>query len=230
MKWIVALTAALAVAQPTPKDKLTALGNALAAEVRRESQPFANDEVDAYVRRTVARLPAPVRVELVSRKSCEPIGLPGGIVLVPAEFLLAVEDEAEFVGMLAHAMAHATLPHGFLSLPNTSGIPLIFAGGWNGVHDQANDRMLIPVAARPTLRAHELEADQWAAAAAVRAGYDRAGLTRYLRRVSRDEERLAALDQAGEGEVLSSEFVRVREIVRGAFAEPVRKAPSLRGR
>jgi predicted Zn-dependent protease len=36
----------------------------------------------------------------------EPLSLPGGYIFVPTSLFLTVQDEAEFAGMLAHAMAH----------------------------------------------------------------------------------------------------------------------------
>ena len=42
----------------------------------------------------------------------EPISLPGGFIFVPASTILAARNEAEFAGMLAHAMAHIAAHHG----------------------------------------------------------------------------------------------------------------------
>src|SRR5206468_770429 len=36
----------------------------------------------------------------------EPISLPGGYIFVSSSLILAAQDEAEFAGMLAHAMIH----------------------------------------------------------------------------------------------------------------------------
>ena len=36
----------------------------------------------------------------------EPLAYPGGRIFVPAPLILAAGDEAEFAGMLAHAMAN----------------------------------------------------------------------------------------------------------------------------
>lgn len=86
----------------------------------------------------------------------------------------------------------------------------------------------MPTAVRTRLPEYELAADRYGAEAMARAGFDAAGLTRYLRRIKMAEDRLAALTLAEGGEVSSSEFLRVREIVLAALAAPVRKAPSLR--
>jgi predicted Zn-dependent protease len=65
----------------------------------------------------------------------EPATLPGGYVFVPAGLFLAAQDEAEFAGMLAHAMGHIALRHGTRQatrgvLIKQRSIPLIFMGGW----------------------------------------------------------------------------------------------------
>jgi hypothetical protein len=42
----------------------------------------------------------------------EPLSVPGGHIFVPATLIPAAGSEAEFAGMLAHAMAHVTERHG----------------------------------------------------------------------------------------------------------------------
>ncbi len=179
--------------------------------------------------RVGARLGAGFRVVVIAGDKGEPVGLPGLIVTVPAGFLLAVEDEAEFAGMLAHAMGHSALRHGFRDTPPSGRIPLIYMGGWLGAHGDSQDGTpLYPIAMRARVAEYEREADRYGAEAAARAGFDGAGLARYLARRPVAQERLAALTLAEGGEVSSSEFLRVREIVRAALAAPVRTAPSLR--
>jgi predicted Zn-dependent protease len=231
-------------------EKERALGSGLAAEIRRQARPFDIPVVSAYVARVGERLAASVpggsfRFEVVVAEGTEPIGLPGGFVLVPASFLLAAEDEAEFAGMVAHAMGHVFLRHGFVKArqPKEGTIPL-FMGGWAGVHADTHHRNAwMPATFVDSLREYELEADRFGADLAGRAGYDPAALRNYIRRVQPEAspsvrvsplpakaERLAALEQASDpaGEVGGSEFLRVREMVQVALQSPARKAPSLR--
>lgn len=196
--------------------KERALGEALLRDAKR----LENAEVAAYVERVGARLGGGFRVVVITGDKGEPVALPGQIVTVPAGFLLAVEDEAEFAGMLAHAMGHTALRHGIVEQPGTITLMTPI--------EHPPDRMLTAI--RMRLPEYELAADRYGAEAAARAGYDATGLTRYLRRTKAAEERLAELPAAEGGEVSSSEFLRVRELVRAALAAPVRKAPSLRRR
>jgi predicted Zn-dependent protease len=48
----------------------------------------------------------------LGRSTNEPLGLPGGHIFIPANLFLASRNEAEFAGMLAHAVAHVAARHG----------------------------------------------------------------------------------------------------------------------
>ena len=240
------------MAQTVSLEKERALGAHMAAEIRKVSPPFPVPEVVAYVERMGARLAAFVpsgsfRFEVVGAGRAAPMGLPGGVVFVPATFLLMAEDEAEVAAMMAHAMGHVALRHGFVSLRATKegAIPLLFMGGWMGSHASAEERTaLIPAGFLGSVRSNELEADRFGAELAGKAGYDAAALARYVQRVQPEDwnehvalppkgERLGALaGVAGAGgEVSNSEFLRVREMVRVMLGVPAgRKAPSLAGR
>src|SRR5262245_17734472 len=66
----------------------------------------------------------------------EPAALPGGYVFVSAALFLAAQNEAEFAGMVAHAIVHIAERHGTQATRgqavNYAGVPLIFMGGWGG--------------------------------------------------------------------------------------------------
>ncbi len=229
-------------------EKERALGAAMAAEIRRQSRPLDIADVSSYLERVGARLGAFVpggvfRFEVVVEEGAEPIGLPGGFVLIPASFFLAVDDEAEFAGMVGHAMGHVFLRHSLVTAGRTQEwtIPLVFMGGWRGVHaNTRNGKSLVPATFNEVIRTNELEADRFGADLAGRAGYDPAGVARYFRRVQPEQSaaysalpmkavRLAALADTAErgGAVGGSEFSSVREKVRIALQGRVRKAPSL---
>jgi predicted Zn-dependent protease len=248
MKWLICVFGISLTAQTVNVEKERALGAGLVDSIRREAKPLGDAEVSAFVERVGRKLSAILpdsdfRFEVVVSDGAEPIGLPGGFVLVPASFLLAAEDEAEFAGMLAHAMGHSHLRHGFSSIRQTQDgkIPLLFMGGWAGVHANTQQRqMLFPQGFLASLRKFELEADRFALDLTGKAGYDPGGLVRYVRRVQPadsgspsplppKEERLAALEGlTAQGAVDGGEFRRVRGLVGAALAVPVRKAPSLR--
>jgi predicted Zn-dependent protease len=231
--WVFGLSLA---AQILNLDKERALGAVWAEDIRSKSRPFDVPEVVAYVERMGARLAALMpgsdfRFEVVvADEAAEPIGLPGGFVFVPAAFLAAAEDEAEVAVMMAHAMGHVALRHGFVNAGRAKDgqVPLFVMGGWMGAHANARDRgTFIPLGALGSAKQNELDADRFGVDLAGKAGYDRAALARYIQRVQPADsgpeapvppkkQRLAALEGvAGNGGVVGdSEFLRVREMVR----------------
>ena len=207
MKWILALSAIVAVAQPIQPEKERALGRGLANELRREAGPADNPELAAFVQRVGQRLAGANQYEfslIGPNGPSEPAGLPGQIILVPTSFFRQAADEAEFAALVAHAMAHSALHHGWLQPQQGATIPLYF-----GHHT------LVPMAYREQARRNELEADQRAVEIIARAGYDAAALSTYLRRAKADPERLAALEQRTPpgGELGGTEFLRLQQVV-----------------
>ncbi len=102
---------------------------------------------------------------------------PGGFLFVPAPLILAVRDEAEFAGMLAHAIAHVASRDGTrlatrAELINISTVPAVYMGGGTG------DIVLLR-----TWRKCELDADRLSASKMSAAGYDPAALARYIDRL-----------------------------------------------
>ena len=113
----------------------------------------------------------------------EALSIPGGHIFVPASLILAVDNEAELTGMLAHSMAHIAERHGTRmagrgQVANASNIPLIFMGG-------SHDRALVPARFLKIRRDYELDADRVAVKIMAAAGFDPAALLEYIRRTQR---------------------------------------------
>lgn len=238
-------------------EKEVALGAGLASEIRKQSQPLAVPEADAYAKRIgaqlVARLaerPFDYTFEATSTSgSTEPLALPGGYVFIPARFFVAAQDEGEFVGMVAHSIGHIALRHGTRTatrgqIANLSSVPLIFTGGWAGAHADTNRQStLLPMGFLQFQREHELEADRFGVELAARAGFDAAGLRRYVERVQLPDTglphlpardvRLARMDEGVRvlptNPVSPTDFLRVRDAVRMALGQDrTRQPPTLR--
>jgi predicted Zn-dependent protease len=101
---------------------------------------------------------------------------------VPSSLILAVKDEDELAGMLAHAIAHVASRNGTrlaskTELVNMASVPLIYMGGWTG------QSLAIPLGMLHIWRRYELDADRLAARKMAAAGYDPAALARYIERV-----------------------------------------------
>ena len=135
--------------QPDPysKQKEAALGASMTNHVRMQTSPILETAVTGYVERLGKRLGGgewefTVISDDRGGSTHEPRGLPGGYVVVPLPLILAVDNEAELAGMLAHSMAHVTDRHS-MRVANVSTIPLIWVGGWVGAAGR-DDRLLIP--------------------------------------------------------------------------------------
>src|SRR4051794_1993768 len=105
------------IALKAQDEREAALGAHLAKEIGDRTKPLDSEAALHFVERLGARLaaqfpglPWAVKFGVVTgeqtSRTHEPVALPGGYVFVPAELLPAAESEAEFAGMLAHAIAH----------------------------------------------------------------------------------------------------------------------------
>jgi len=133
----------------------------------------------------------------------EPTVLPGGYIFVPAGLFLTAESEGEFVGMLAHAMAHASARHGTRMASRDK--PSIIAGDAPLI---IMGKTTVPLQFLSVRRGFELEADRIAVQAMSGAGYDPTGLLHYIERMQAEdspelysslpprETRIAGLKQA----------------------------------
>jgi beta-barrel assembly-enhancing protease len=206
------------------REKEAELGAELAAQVQRTSTPVNNPAALRYVEQVGARLAAqlpeprftytftlinPVSGAESSNATQEPLALPGGYIFVPSSVLLAARDEAEFAGVLAHAMAHVADRDGTRqatrgTINQLATIPLVFYGGFTGFGVRQASSAAIPVAFVQFSNMYEQQADALAVKMASGAGYDAAGLLRYLGREqpanpagqSAHDARIAALRMA----------------------------------
>jgi beta-barrel assembly-enhancing protease len=173
-------------------DKEAALGQQIAAEFRQRTIPIDNPIIQDYVRRLGQKIGAPVSdakfpftFSVFADDSCdtlhEPPGLPGGYVFVPAGLFVAAQDDAEFAGMLAHAMERIVLRDWtrWATRATNAPIPVTFLEGWAG---GCFEGQAVPLASLSSQRSAELEADVLAVAAMARAGFDPNALVRYLER------------------------------------------------
>jgi predicted Zn-dependent protease len=209
-------------------EKEVALGNQVAAEFRKSHRMLESPVVAAYVngigQRLVSQMGGPpftYRFEVYaddSRAMPEVAALPGGFVFVPTSLMLAVYDEDELAGMLAHGIAHVASRHGTkqatkAELVDRATIPLIYMGGWSGAAMRQGQAQAIPMGMLQTVRKFELDADVLAARAMAAAGYDPAALARYIERVQSPDE--------GEPKVWSAlparwqRLAAIREVIAG---------------
>jgi predicted Zn-dependent protease len=168
------------------KDKEIALGTQLALQFGRKTTPLDMAAASDYVRRVGANLAAQFpggwtyRIETIREDqggaTHEPAAFPGGPIFVPVDLIKAARNEAEFAGMLAHAMAHVVARHWTRSATKTQLMP----GDDSG---PAAFSKAAPMGMLALQRAMEGEADYLAVKAMAAAGYDPAGLASYVGRV-----------------------------------------------
>jgi predicted Zn-dependent protease len=111
------------------QEKEIALGRQLAQQFRQKTTLVDSVSVNDYVRRVGANLAAQFpggwtyQIEIIKDDpggaTHEPVAFPAGFLFVPADLIAAARNEAEFAGMLAHAMAHVAARHGTKSATKT---------------------------------------------------------------------------------------------------------------
>lgn len=187
--------------------KEAALGARLAEDLRKETSAVESPAVRDYVQRIGSQLaqqlsnaPFSYTFSVIAGdrggRIHEPLSLPGGYILVPTSLILDAQDEAEFAGMLAHAMAHVAARHGTRlatqgEIANLTTIPIIYMG------DAA--RSLIPTGFRTIQRRFETEADALALKMTSDAGYDPKALVRYIARTQAEDSRESRVAAMAEG-------------------------------
>jgi predicted Zn-dependent protease len=179
----------------------SALGAQMASEFQRQSQMLDNAQVNGYLTSVGDRLLKQIPetgftfhfaafVDKDTSGLHEARVLPGGYIYVPESLILSARDEAEFAGMLAHAVAHAASRHAArqASRGNAAAlatIPLVAGGGWAEYDAQRNAREAISAISTSLIRSQrefELEADYRAVPMMAGAGWDPGALARYIER------------------------------------------------
>jgi predicted Zn-dependent protease len=178
-------------------EKEIALGRRLAAEFQRDTTPLVSSATLAYIhgigQRLAAQIGGPPFTYTFALVADDPTvvhevaAFPGGFLFVPASLILAVKDEDELAGMMAHAIAHVASRDGTrlatrADLANTSAVPVIYMGGWTGYAVHQGQSAGVPLGLLQMWRKMELDADRLAASKMSAAGYDPRALERYIDR------------------------------------------------
>jgi predicted Zn-dependent protease len=115
---------------------------------------------------------------------------PGGYLYVYTGLLLAVEDEAELAGVLAHEAGHVVARHAARQMVSALGLEVV-AGLALGQDPAVLAQVAATLAAQGALRAHsradEAEADALAVRYSAAAGYDPRGLASFFEKLARQE-------------------------------------------
>src|SRR5215472_7991855 len=178
-------------------EKEIALGRRLAAEFQRDTTPLVSSATLAYIhgigQRLAAQIGGPPFTYTFALVADDPTvvhevaAFPGGFLFVPASLILAVKDEDELAGMLAHSIAHVASRDGTrlatrADLANSSTMPVIYMGGWTGYAIRQGQSMALPLGLLQMRRKWELDSDRLAASKMPAVGYDPEALARYIDR------------------------------------------------
>lgn len=225
MRFVLALLALPLLADQTSKERV--LGERLAKNIKQESKVVEDATVLGYVRAVGSHLIANLEDSphsytldvIVNDETAEPTVLPGGWILVPVSFIVNAENEDEFAGMIAHAIAHletqqshsrqaGALAEGLVS------VPIIFVAGQAGLHAASTGSGRIPRGFLESQRLRELESDKLGIELARRAGYDPSGFRRYLDRTQPGDTKLSPVPSR------KLRFSNIDEVLRSLSATP----------
>lgn len=141
-----------------------ALGSSLRKEILRESKLIDQPIAANYLRGVIESFANDIQFNLIETNADDPIALPGGVLLVPANTMRNAKSETQLKTAIAHAIAHIQLRHGLIR----HGLKgQIFMGGWSGVHPDPSRRNSTPPGFRKDQERFEQEANEFAAAKVV---------------------------------------------------------------
>ena len=111
------------------------LGKQAAIQVER-SQPLIQDqEIATYVTQMGQKLVAyshrhdiPYRFRVINRQQVNAFALPGGFIYIYSGLIKQATNESEFIGVLAHEVAHVVARHGVEQAQKAQGANLVLTG------------------------------------------------------------------------------------------------------
>jgi len=165
-------------------EKEVALGRQLAAEVDRQAKFIDDPMITEYVNRVAQNLvlhsdaKIPFTVKVIDSDEVNAFALPGGFFYVNKGLILAADNEAELVGVMAHEISHVIARHAvenqtkanLMQYGTLAGIILL--GGIPGMVLQNTAGLGMITAFMKFSRSAEAEADKLGTEYLYAAGYD----------------------------------------------------------
>jgi predicted Zn-dependent protease len=178
--------------KPTSIEKEGELGLQLASDFREHTTSIASPTAEQYVEDLGQKLALQVpktgfsfTFGIIADDPCptihEPAAFPGDHIFVPVALFVAAHDEAEFAGMLAHAMAHAQQPWRRELVPS-AGVFMSGIGCFSGLAVPSSG-LPVPAGFLKFQRTLESEADLLAVQTMSSTGFDPNALVRYTTRI-----------------------------------------------
>jgi predicted Zn-dependent protease len=178
--------------KPTSVEKEGALGLQLASDFREHTTSIASSTAQQYVEGLGQKLASQMpktgfsfTFSIIAEDPCptihEAAAFPGEHIFVPVALIVAAHDEAEFAGMLAHAMAHTQQPRRRELVPST-GVFMSCIGCSSGLGVPSSG-LTVPAGFLKFQRTLESEADLRAVQTMSFTGFDPNALVRYTARI-----------------------------------------------
>ncbi len=180
-------------------DKEVAIGRQIAAEVDRQAKFIDDPVITEYINRVgqniVLHSDAKVAftIKVLDSDDVNAFALPGGFFYVNKGLILAADNEAEIVGVMAHEIAHVAARHGMeqatkAQIANYAMIPLIFMTGGLGAIAYQAAQIGVPLTFLKFTRGAESEADNLGAQYAWASGYDPNALVTFFEKLEKKEK------------------------------------------
>jgi predicted Zn-dependent protease len=176
-----------------------ALGKDLADSIEVHARLIKDRTVTEYINRVGQNIvrnsdaQVPFVIKVINDDEVNAFALPGGYFYVNSGLILAVENEAELAGVMAHEIAHVAARHATRNatkgeLWNMASIPLIFAGGPVGFAVRQVASLAVPMSFLKFSRDAEREADLLGLEYGYASGYDPAAYVQLFERLSAKEK------------------------------------------
>jgi hypothetical protein len=184
----------------TPEQDIE-LGKEAASEIGKQVEIVNNKELTDYITSIGKRLAAqpqagqyPYTFQVVNDPSINAFALPGGPTFVHTGLILAVDNEAQLAGVLAHEIVHVALRHGTnqASKANLIQLPVLLAGSTLGSGSLLAQlgQIGIGIGANSVLlkfsRTAETQADLMGAQIAAQAGYNPIEMARFFEKLEKE--------------------------------------------
>lgn len=181
-------------------EKETNLGRQLAAEIDGQAKFVTDPVITEYINRIGQNIALrsdakiPFIIKVLDSADINAFALPGGFLYVNSGLVLAADNEAEVVGVMAHEIAHVAARHGVEQaskgrLFQYLSIPLIFVGGPLGAIAQNAVGILVPLTFLKFSRGAEEEADRLGLQYMWAAGYDPTSMLSFFEKLKSGEKK-----------------------------------------
>jgi beta-barrel assembly-enhancing protease len=191
------------------KDQDIQLGKEAASEIEKTAKVVNDGELNAYIQEIGKKLAAapeandyPYTFKVVHDDSINAFALPGGPTYVNTGLIVAADNEAQLVGVMAHEISHVALRHGtnqasksqLISLPAMLGSS-VGGGSLLGKIAQAGIGLGANSVLMKFSRGAESDADLLGARMMARAGYDPTQAARFFEKLEAETGKRSGIEQ-----------------------------------